>query len=179
MVTYLQLNSGNGVIMRKRLTQDLVYEMIDKSKKTFYDSDRSEIEKAKLQTIIPYIHFNNRLKSCYGTACLVHTRSRFTKKHNLSSIMDPVTIQGRKSFFVMDLAGDLQLYPKHEVYETVAHELAHLLDFCFAGYYTRSKRWHHNGWKELLISMGGTGYISGPITIEDQKRAQNQKSRRQ
>ena len=147
--------------MRQKFTYDLIQEMIEKSKETLYLSGRSDHEKDILNSITPYVHINKRLQAVVGRAFLAHTKHVFTKKHAIREKIDPIMVQGRKSFFIMELNMCNQNLPKYEVYDTVSHELAHLLDFYLVGFYNRSKQYHHNGWRDLHIAMGGSGRIHG------------------
>jgi hypothetical protein len=166
--------------MKKKLTEKLVLEMVEKAKDKFFTSDRPEFEKEKLKRInvIPYISQDDLGCNDWGQAFLVHTSTPISDYlEEAKSQMPFMKVHGRMSWFILQLCPSLQEEHHIEVYDTVAHELAHLLDFCFDGYYTRIKRhWHTKRWREMFKAMGGTGLTSGLVAElpkKGKKRAKN------
>lgn len=151
--------------MKKKLTEKLILEMVEKGKNTFFQSDRPDFEKEKLKriTVLPYICPDDLGPRGWGMAYLIHTRSSISDYLEESRSQLPyMKVHGRMSWFVLQIHPGLQHEIQSEVYDTVLHELAHLLDFCFDGYYTRLKRhWHTKRWREMFKAMGGSGLTSG------------------
>jgi hypothetical protein len=150
--------------MRRRLTEDFIIDMCDKAKNRFYLSERPSQEKEKLKRINPIPYLNDRLRSFWGRAYLVNTRDSLTYELDLRERYPYTKVEGRMSWFILEINPSIRKEPIQEVYDTVSHELAHLLDFCFTGYYTRLKGFHHKRWKDIHKAMGGSGMIAGVPT---------------
>lgn len=153
--------------MRRNLTLETVNIMLKEAKSIFYSSDRPFKEKSLLSEIQPLVYFNTRLRTTWGRAWLCHSYdyNRFLIS-DLIRRVPRVKVQGRKSWFVLEINPLAQEAPIVEVRDTVSHELAHLLDFRLAGYYDRWKEDHHEGWRTLHLSMGGNGETYGPKIIQ-------------
>lgn len=149
--------------MKPRLNENFILKEVEKAKKKFFLSDRPEHEKRKLEkiTVNPYI--NDRLASTWGRAYLVNTRDDLTDELDLIGRIPYMYIQGRMSWFILEMNPLVQKEPIGEVCDTISHELAHLLDFCFEGFYNRrkGKGFHHKRWRCMHEAMGGTGLVTG------------------
>lgn len=149
--------------MKQKLTENFILREIEKCKRTFQKSNRPEHEKTKLNKITVVPHINHRLGTTWGRAYLVNTRDELVDLLDLKDRVPFMYVQGRMSWFILEM-NPLAVYePLNEVCDTVSHELAHLLDFCFEGYYTRrnNKGFHHRRWKDIHRAMGGTGEVTG------------------
>ena len=161
--------------MRQNLTKQIIEEMIVEAKNLFFASDRSLREKKLLREIHPFIYFNERLKTTCGRAWICHSYNPDRHVIGIDTTIERVKVEGRKSWFVLEMNPASQYAPVDEVRDTVSHELAHLLDFRLTGYYIRYKEDHHQGWKDIHRAMGGNGETHGPedIDLSDIKRYRN------
>ena len=140
-----------------------IYKMVRLAKRTFLSSDRPEREKCKLREMRPIIIFNRLLKKSWGQAMLVHQYDSQKAFYGLSKDMPIIKAEGRSCWAVLDINPLIIFETRKDVYDTVAHELAHLLDFLVGGkYYIRYERFHSDRWREIHMAMGGNGETGGP-----------------
>jgi hypothetical protein len=152
--------------MRKILTKDVIDDMIEEAKASFFTSDRPEREKKLLKDIVPFVFFNDRLKTTWGRAWICHSYNPDRHAIGIDKNFKRVKVEGRKSWFILEMNPASQYAPINEVRDTVYHELAHLLDFRLTGWYTRYNEDHHQGWREIHLAMGGNGESHGPEHID-------------
>jgi hypothetical protein len=152
--------------MKYNLTHQLIESMVDDAKKSFFASDRPAREKKKLSEIIPFIYFNEKLKTTWGRAWLCHMYHPDRDIIGIPKDYPIAKVEGRKARFILEINPASQYAPVDEVSDTVSHELAHLLDFWLNGYYIRYKEDHHQGWKDIHLAMGGNGESHGPEDID-------------
>ncbi len=149
---------------RRKLTNEYIYEIIDESKERFYLSPFFNKEiKDILKGINPCVCNNDEMSNkYYATASIEHSLSDTVEKYDLKENFDPVIIDGRMSWFVIEINFKyLRKSNKGTVYDTVSHELAHLLEMKINGYYNRKDRRYHNAyWKKIHRTMGGSGMSS-------------------
>ena len=161
--------------MRQNLTKQSIEEMITEAKSIFFASDRPSREKKLLREIVPFIYFNDKLKTTWGRAWVCHSYDPERHMVGVDKSLERVLVEGRKSWFILEMNPASQHAPVNEVRDTVSHELAHLLDFRISGWYIRYKEDHHQGWKNIHLAMGGNGETHGPkdIDVSDFKRYRN------
>jgi hypothetical protein len=161
--------------MRQNLTKQTIEEIITEAKNIFFASDRPAREKKLLREIVPFIYFNDKLKTTWGRAWVCHSYDPERHMVGVDKSLERVRVEGRKSWFILEMNPASQHAPVNEVRDTVSHELAHLLDFRIAGWYIRYKEDHHQGWKNIHLAMGGNGETHGPenIDLSDFKRYRN------
>lgn len=151
--------------MEKTVTEDLIHEFIDQAKKTFYESrNYKRPVKTLLRRIPVNVRFETRLKTTYGWATLIPRYSRLflqdRRRYNLSKKTaqfyngDCYT----KDYYPLMVLNQnvMQEESEFNAFDTVSHELAHLLDF-----YMRGTTSHDITWKNLHLAMGGTGHRLG------------------
>lgn len=146
---------------RRKLTEAYVYELIYEAKKRFYTSHQFDQRiKNILKDITPCIILNDDMCDMwYATAGIAHSRSWEVSEYNLKETMPHVMIEGRMSWYVIELNLKwLKKANKGTVYDTVSHELAHLLEMRIKGNYNRTDNRYHNAyWKNIHRAMGGSG----------------------
>jgi predicted SprT family Zn-dependent metalloprotease len=152
--------------MRQNLTKQSIDEMVEAAKNIFFASDRHQREKKLLREIHPFVYFNERLKTTWGRAWICHSYHPDRHIIGVDKSIERVKVEGRKSWFILEMNPLSQYAPVDEVRDTVSHELAHLLDFRLKGYYTRYHEDHHLGWKNIHLAMGGNGETYGPEHID-------------
>jgi hypothetical protein len=151
--------------MRHNLTKQLVADMVVQAKINFFASDRPNREKKLLKEMNPFIYFNVKLKTTWGRAWVCHSYDPERHVIGVDKTVERVKVQGRKSWFILEINPSAQYAPTSEVRDTVSHELAHLLDFRMTGWYTRYQEDHHQGWRDIHLAMGGNGETHGPENI--------------
>lgn len=152
--------------MRHILTKELIEGMVYDAKKCFFDSNRSDREKYLLNEITPFIYLNDRLRKTWGVAWICHMYHPDRYDIGIPNNYPRAKIEGRFGRFILEINPSSQYASKHDVCDTVSHELAHLLDFRLNGYYNRDKKYHHQGWKDIHRAMGGNGEPYGPKYID-------------
>jgi hypothetical protein len=152
--------------MKHNLTKQLIDGMVEDAKKCFFASERPFREKKLLKEIIPFIYFNEKLKTTWGRAWICHSYDPERHIIGVDKSLERVRVEGRKSWFILEINPASQYAPLDEVRDTVSHELAHLLDFRLTGWYIRYKEDHHQGWRDIHLAMGGNGETHGPEDID-------------
>ena len=146
---------------RQKITEQYILDLIEKAKEKFYASPLfGEKIKNILREIRPCIILNSEMKEeWYATAGIEHSKSWEVVEYNLKEKMDYVMVEGRMSWYVIELNSKLlKKSDKGSVYDTVSHELAHLLEMRLNGRYNRQDRRYHNAcWKKIHRAMGGSG----------------------
>lgn len=132
--------------------QSKVNDYLNRSVENFHNSDAPEDMKVALAHVVSVMRlsFNNRLTRCAGRA-----KSRFTPTfHGNGQITYTATGQ------VLELAPKvLARMSDEQVFDTVSHELAHLLDYYVRADELRKSRradTHGASWKRIHRWMGGT-----------------------
>jgi hypothetical protein len=154
------------------ITEELIRRHIDRAVRKFCeDQEQPSYLKRALVRLAKkvMIHFNSRIRATWALAYQIHPSASFHtelrayyKKHmdfdrkQLFSGFDK-----KKCYYIMTLSPRiLQYIPASEVYDTVAHELAHLLQF-----YRINYSCHDEEWKGYHRSMGCTAEIYIPFDI--------------
>lgn len=146
---------------RKKITEEYVGELVDKAKKIFYSSSLFDNNiKDLLISIEPCILISKDLpNNYYGCASIEHSRSYEVNEYNLREKVQYVMVEGRMSWHIIELNEyQLKKVSMGSVYDTVSHELAHLLEMRITGSYNRTNANYHNAlWKKIHRAMGGCG----------------------
>lgn len=146
---------------RRKIDEAYVNELICEAKETFYKSPLfNKKTKDLLRSIEPCILISKDMSdNFYATAGIEHSRSYEVNEFNLKDKMPYVMIEGRMSWYVLEFNKMLlSKVSRQSVYDTVSHELAHLLEMRLNGIYDRHIRKYHNAlWKKIHRAMGGCG----------------------
>lgn len=146
--------------MATSLTENDLYNIIKDVKKVFNHSEAPSEYKDTLNSINPFIILNVMQESnILGRAYLGHSRTLEVVEHDIHESIPNIVFEGRKCWHIIELNScTLNKRNKTELYDTVSHELAHLLEFRINGYNNRKHyRYHNKVWKQLHRWMGGSG----------------------
>ena len=116
------------------------------------------------------IHCNDKLRITWAFAWMVHPtkakdkakREYYKKNIELSKdMLYPCLVEAVKHYYVMSISPRIMQYiPSKDVYDTVAHEFAHLLQFHYIG-----NSYHDEEWRSYHKAMGGNGEIYIPFEV--------------
>jgi hypothetical protein len=132
------------------LTKEFVEQSIAKAKELFNKNCKHESYKKALESLNLKVILTNRLRVTAGRA---------SRKLINPAIKDSFIYTIELSKVVLSKT------TKEEQYDTISHELAHLLDAAI-----RNKFNHDKFWKSLHVAMGGTGKRCHGIEVKRNKR---------
>jgi hypothetical protein len=144
--------------MQQQINVNHIISMIYKAKTVFLESNAPKHLKRLFEKMNPFIVINDDTRAM-GTAYIVHRGNREAETHNIPNFREPSRFQGRTVWHVIEISKELHNTNNlEEVYDTVSHELAHLLEYHVNGYYNRTmKTFHNKDWKYIHLCMGGNG----------------------
>lgn len=151
--------------MKYKLTPKVIDRYIVRAANNFYDSNAPNSQKKQLERLIPNLDWQycSSLKTSWGQAYMLHPYDALSGRTETKR--KPIKIQclGDKYHILLQLNERvLQWARPQEVFDTVAHELGHCLDFCLRG-----TTFHDKYWKTLTQSMGGTGETTAHTDVPD------------
>lgn len=154
------------------ITEELIRRHIDRAVRKFCeDENQPKYLKRALVRLAKkvIIHFNSRIRTTWALAYQIHPcasyhtglRSYYKRHIDFDRKKLFTGFDKKKCYYVMTLSPRiLQYIPAHEVYDTVAHELAHLLQF-----YRINASYHDAEWKEYHRSMGCQATVYVPFDV--------------
>lgn len=144
--------------MATSLTEEDLYNIINEVKEIFRESDAPNEYKDVLDSIHPFIIFDDIGNGIYGRAYLGHSKMFEVVEYGISNIIPSIQYEGRKCWHIIELSSIfLNKRNRVNLYDTVSHELAHLLEFRINGYNKRKHyRYHNKVWKQIHRWMGGS-----------------------
>lgn len=144
--------------MSLQITTDLVSELIYGRTTRFFQSDADDKYKRFLHRldIIPYV--NNRRKSHYGFANVLPDTPSVRRYYKIDEDATTFKFENERCFAILEvcpkriMCGPRQ--PRTELRETVAHEMAHILEMRVYGWENRQVRFHGPKWKYFAERFG-------------------------
>ena len=149
--------------MKQRFTMKIAHRYVERACKNFYASEAPDFQKSALKDVKPFvhIHFSDRLITTWGVAYLMdmHDEKVWSMPVDTDALYLPY--YGTYHHVIMELNRRVMQWAKpQDVFDTVAHELAHCLDF-----YLRGKSYHDKYWRAMCINMGASGSTHSNVDI--------------
>lgn len=169
--------------MMWKFNEKVVDRMVKKALRLFSKSKnvtKDEIVGLKAIARCTIIIMNDQLRVTWGSANMIDAtfghgnhksiRERYNLRKNHGHRKVKPKWSNRNQFFLMGFSTKIcQYIPATDVYDTVAHELAHLLQFFLEG-----DSFHDKTWRRYHTAMNGNGeaYIpyAVPITVLKSKK---------
>ncbi|MFW6130326.1 MAG: SprT-like domain-containing protein, partial [Atribacterota bacterium] len=106
--------------------------------------------------IVPYI--NNRYKNFYGFLSIVENTDKNKKLYHVEDDIKTIKFENERCWIILEICpkkifnGDKN--PQTELRDTVAHELAHLIEMRIYGFKNRHVRFHGPKWQYFAKKFG-------------------------
>lgn len=140
------------------ITVNIVDGVIQKRINYFLKSDVDEKYKRFIENveIVPYI--NNRYKRMYGFLSIIENTDKNKRMYHIEDDTKTIKFENNRCWVVLEVCPKTIFSgpktPKTELRDTVAHELAHLLEMRIYGFKSRSVRFHGPKWQYFAKKFG-------------------------